>query len=170
MNKLIASNGQIITEIVNKQGRVLFKCDRCFQSLDELDLTEAELCGIVCEGLWCIGTNFTEADLRGADLYWAMALEANFSGADLSNADLRGAFLAAANFTAPISPMPGSVVTIWVVQRTCERPFSKEPSSPARISQVQPTMRLRSFLQASVPMPLRWCGPTSHTLEFTSIL
>jgi uncharacterized protein YjbI with pentapeptide repeats len=100
MTKLIDGNGKIITEIPDKQGRILFQYDHAFETLDELDLTEAQLLNIECEGLWCNGTNFTRADLRNANLYWAMAFDADFSQADLSGAQLQGAALKGADFTS----------------------------------------------------------------------
>jgi uncharacterized protein YjbI with pentapeptide repeats len=99
VKKLLDRYGNLVTTVLNKRGRILFRYTDTFERLDDLDLAEAQLAGIISEGLWCSRTNFTRADLRGADLYWAMAFESDFTEADLSRASLQGAALAGANFT-----------------------------------------------------------------------
>jgi len=85
--------------IKDREGRLLHELAEGNEVLDDLDLTGAQLSGIIAEGLCCMDTKFIRADLRGADLYWAMARGADFRGADLSGASFRGANLKDCNFS-----------------------------------------------------------------------
>jgi uncharacterized protein YjbI with pentapeptide repeats len=92
--------GNRLQTIRDKAGRVLHDLGEEDAMLDGLDLRDAQLSGIVAEGLMCMNTRFNGANLAGADLYWAMAQGADFAEADLGGASLRGANLRDCNFAA----------------------------------------------------------------------
>lgn len=81
----------------DKNGKVLCKVDGA-NSLDELDLRQADFCGQVLEGAYLDDSDLSGANLSGADLYWAIGFRTRFDGADLRNANLAGASLRQASF------------------------------------------------------------------------
>jgi uncharacterized protein YjbI with pentapeptide repeats len=54
--------------VVSRRGDVLFSYERDFESLMAIDLTGAQLAGVVCQELVRMDAKLVGADLRGADL------------------------------------------------------------------------------------------------------
>jgi len=88
--QIFDKENRVIHEILDIYGNILFSCENNMFDLDDADLTNANLFGIIAEGLICMGTKFINANLEGADLYMMMACYSDFTNANLVNADLCG--------------------------------------------------------------------------------
>jgi uncharacterized protein YjbI with pentapeptide repeats len=89
--QITTQNNQVIYDIKDTYGNVLFSYENEFLDLSDLDLTGANLSGVVAEGLICMDAKFVNANLEKADLYMMMACYSDFTNANLARSDLRGA-------------------------------------------------------------------------------
>jgi len=89
--QITTKNKQMIYEIKDTDGNILFLYENKFTDLNDLNLTGANLSGAVAEGLICMDTKWVNANLEGANLYMMMACYSDFTNANLSSSDLRGA-------------------------------------------------------------------------------
>jgi uncharacterized protein YjbI with pentapeptide repeats len=89
--QITTQHNQIIYEIKDTHGNVLFSYENEFRDLSDLDLTGANLSGVVAEGLICMDAKFVNANLEKANLYMMMACYSDFTNANLAKSDLRGA-------------------------------------------------------------------------------
>ncbi len=89
--QITTQNNQVIYDIKDTYGNVLFSYENEFLDLSDLDLTGANLSGVVAEGFICMDAKFVNANLEKADLYMMMACYSDFTNANLARSDLRGA-------------------------------------------------------------------------------
>ena len=89
--QITTQDNQVIHEIKDTNGNILFSYESGFFDLSDLDLTGANLSNVVAEGLICMDSKLVNANLAGADLYMMMACYSDFTGANLAHSDLRGA-------------------------------------------------------------------------------
>ena len=87
---MLDRENRAIHKIKDNYGNTLFLFKNNITNLSDFDLTNANLSGIIAEGLICMDTKFINANLEGADLYMMMACYSDFTNANLVNADLCG--------------------------------------------------------------------------------
>ena len=98
MSKFLDPNGSLINEIKDKDGNILFAYKKHFEVLDDLELLNAILEGIVCAGLTCYSTNFSGAIIRNCNFYWINAFMTNFSDTVMENCEFQGGDLKETKF------------------------------------------------------------------------